>query len=364
MGPGDIRELLMESLLEGETWGMELIRRVSARRGIVLDQTKVYPTLQKMELEQLVTFRQEEDPASPGMQKRKFWSLTDTGRERVIRFQAWEATQTPENPPEMMPTSPLERVPENDPRSVTTTAPRENGSPVRCPRCATLFSSRFCPECGVTRTEAAQNGPIAPVPPPAAPMSPGGEAIAIFMQGFTTSMDAQRRANELARIDADERIRRYELDSKMTLERERMGHEKSLKERESFLDRADRAATAAAANMITPDAIAQIVRGEITPLATRIEQIETALTEEEEPEEPEEPTEPEAAATPTTVAAPTEGSILAKVQAANAVGREVGSFIKGAGEGLGTVSEVLGGVVKSFRGGTNGGSAAAGSGGS
>lgn len=81
---GDIRQVLLVALLDGPAHGYELIRRLEERSGGLWRPSagSVYPTLQQMEDEGLVTSTSEPQDGGGG---KRVYELTDAGREAAGR---------------------------------------------------------------------------------------------------------------------------------------------------------------------------------------------------------------------------------------------------------------------------------------
>lgn len=93
MRRGDIRQVVLSALLDGPAHGYEIIRRLEERSGGLWRPSagSVYPTLQQLEDEELVT--SETDSQAGG---KRVYQLTDSGRE-----QASQATDLPWGRPGM-----------------------------------------------------------------------------------------------------------------------------------------------------------------------------------------------------------------------------------------------------------------------
>lgn len=210
------------------------------------------------------------------------------------------------------------RATENDSRRINTLgndeltivappAPREGGAPrassvptMTCQGCGAdlLSGHRFCAVCG---TPAGARAAAAPAPAHAESM-----LIDAFTKGAGFREDMQKSAADIARAEADERlkamraeseerIKRYEIDQKSGLERERMAHDKAMAEQRAWFER-----MTASAPKVDPDAlvakIGALVKEEMSGLEARLAQLEERLEEDDDDDDD----EPEPAAPPAT----------------------------------------------------------------
>ncbi|MDB6133389.1 MAG: PadR family transcriptional regulator [Verrucomicrobiales bacterium] len=76
-----VLELCLLSALEtGELYGYALVKTLSATPGLSVAEGSIYPLLSRMKNAGLVASRLEESPSGPA---RKYYSLTDAGRDRL-----------------------------------------------------------------------------------------------------------------------------------------------------------------------------------------------------------------------------------------------------------------------------------------
>lgn len=81
MGLLDTRGALLQALVTGESYGLELIERVSedTQGLLILRQGRVYPVLRQLEEEGLVTSSEGEPSAEKGGRPRRYYRLTAKG---------------------------------------------------------------------------------------------------------------------------------------------------------------------------------------------------------------------------------------------------------------------------------------------
>ena len=82
-------ELCIVNLLaEGELYGYDLVKRVTAIRGVVVTEGTIYPLLSRLRKSGLLETRIEESPSGP---VRKYYRLTPAGkRARDLMNAAWQ----------------------------------------------------------------------------------------------------------------------------------------------------------------------------------------------------------------------------------------------------------------------------------
>jgi hypothetical protein len=194
-----------------------------------------------------------------------------------------------------------------------------------CLACGAEFLGRFCGSCGApagTRVGATTSAP----------------STELYERGVQFATAAMDRTAAIARAEAEERIKRYEIDVKATLERERMAHEKAIKEQAAWFERVN------AGPKFDPNALAEkfgaLLKEELSGFEARLEEIEARLDEDDEPDDDDDnaqPTTPQAA--PTTDEGKTwndrievAGKFVDKVGApiVNAIGDAVERIRKGA----------------------------------
>jgi PadR family transcriptional regulator PadR len=80
-GPLDIQAILLQILLDGEAFGLQVIARIEERTGgkLRFAQGTVYPALRQMEREGLVTSREGAPLPERGGRPRVFYALTRKG---------------------------------------------------------------------------------------------------------------------------------------------------------------------------------------------------------------------------------------------------------------------------------------------
>jgi PadR family transcriptional regulator PadR len=79
--PLDIQAVLLQVLMEGEAFGLQVISRIEARTGgkLRFAQGTVYPALRQMERDGLLTSRQGDPLPERGGRPRVFYALTRKG---------------------------------------------------------------------------------------------------------------------------------------------------------------------------------------------------------------------------------------------------------------------------------------------
>lgn len=77
---------LLQALVQGEGYGLELIKRVTARTmgAIALHQGSIYPALRELEREGLVTSRESEPLPERGGRPRIYYKLTGLGAKQAV----------------------------------------------------------------------------------------------------------------------------------------------------------------------------------------------------------------------------------------------------------------------------------------
>ena len=82
----DTKIALLQALVSGESYGLELIERVrTASRGkVILFQGRVYPVLRELEEEGLLTSFDGEPRSDRGGRPRRYYKLTAAGRKAAI----------------------------------------------------------------------------------------------------------------------------------------------------------------------------------------------------------------------------------------------------------------------------------------
>ena len=83
----DTRSALLQALLDGEGYGLELIERVKSRTNGAVDllQGRVYPALRELEAEGLLRSWEGEPIAERGGRPRRFYEITALGRKAALR---------------------------------------------------------------------------------------------------------------------------------------------------------------------------------------------------------------------------------------------------------------------------------------
>jgi PadR family transcriptional regulator, regulatory protein PadR len=86
---GALEMAALASLWHGRLYGLEIIRFLESRSRLVLAEGTIYPILNRLKLEGLLTSEWVEAEAG---HPRKYYALTPAGRERLRRMaEAWEA---------------------------------------------------------------------------------------------------------------------------------------------------------------------------------------------------------------------------------------------------------------------------------
>ncbi len=87
MRKGCLEMAVLASLWTGPQYGLEILRLLERDSRLVLSEGTIYPILNRLRAEGLVNSRWEEAEAG---HPRKYYSLTDAGRERAIHMaDAW-----------------------------------------------------------------------------------------------------------------------------------------------------------------------------------------------------------------------------------------------------------------------------------
>lgn len=83
----DTKSALLQGLLQGEAYGLELIERVKSRTNgtVLLLQGRVYPALRELEAEGLVRSREGEPIPERGGRPRRYYELTALGRRTALQ---------------------------------------------------------------------------------------------------------------------------------------------------------------------------------------------------------------------------------------------------------------------------------------
>lgn len=80
---GAVEYCVLALLRDGERYGFELVRELSAVDGLVTSEGTIYPLLTRLRRDQLVsTFWRESDSGPP----RRYYELTDAGRKALTAF--------------------------------------------------------------------------------------------------------------------------------------------------------------------------------------------------------------------------------------------------------------------------------------
>ncbi|MDQ0417490.1 PadR family transcriptional regulator PadR [Croceifilum oryzae] len=86
---GILEGCLLAVISKGETYGYEMIEKLYAYGFTMVSEGSIYPLLIRMRKEGLVITSEKALPS--GGPKRKYYSLTEKGRERLEEFQArWD----------------------------------------------------------------------------------------------------------------------------------------------------------------------------------------------------------------------------------------------------------------------------------
>lgn len=82
-GVNRFRGPLLRALLAGEAYSLEIIERVKRESGVRLSMFNIYPALRGLEDEGLVTSREGDPLPERGGRARRYYELTDKGREQA-----------------------------------------------------------------------------------------------------------------------------------------------------------------------------------------------------------------------------------------------------------------------------------------
>jgi PadR family transcriptional regulator PadR len=86
---GALEMAALASLWGGRLYGLEIIRFLEGRSQLILSEGTIYPILNRLKAEGLLTSEWVEAEAG---HPRKYYSLTDPGRQRLIQMaQAWSS---------------------------------------------------------------------------------------------------------------------------------------------------------------------------------------------------------------------------------------------------------------------------------
>jgi PadR family transcriptional regulator PadR len=80
---GTVEYCVMALLRDGERYGFDLVRALSAVDGLVVSEGTIYPLLSRLRREDLVTTTWRESDAGP---PRRYYSLTEAGHAALITF--------------------------------------------------------------------------------------------------------------------------------------------------------------------------------------------------------------------------------------------------------------------------------------
>jgi len=82
----DTKSALLQALISGEGYGLELIERIRARTEgkVALLQGRVYPALRELEIDGLVKSYETEPLAERGGRPRRYYRLTAEGRRAAL----------------------------------------------------------------------------------------------------------------------------------------------------------------------------------------------------------------------------------------------------------------------------------------
>ena len=84
---GALEMAALASLWRGRLYGLEIIRFLEGRSQLILSEGTIYPILNRLKAEGLLTSEWVEAEAG---HPRKYYSLTDSGRQRLVQMaQAW-----------------------------------------------------------------------------------------------------------------------------------------------------------------------------------------------------------------------------------------------------------------------------------
>lgn len=87
---GILEGCLLSIISKGETYGYEMIEKLSQYGFTMVSEGSIYPVLLRMRKEGLVKSIQRELPS--GGPKRKYYSLTEKGQEELVAFKRrWRA---------------------------------------------------------------------------------------------------------------------------------------------------------------------------------------------------------------------------------------------------------------------------------
>ena len=87
MRKGSLEMAALASLWQGRLYGLEIIRYLEARSQLALAEGTIYPILSRLKAEDLLTSEWVEAQAG---HPRKYYSLTDSGRQRLRAMaEAW-----------------------------------------------------------------------------------------------------------------------------------------------------------------------------------------------------------------------------------------------------------------------------------
>ncbi|TKC17105.1 PadR family transcriptional regulator [Robertmurraya kyonggiensis] len=81
---GILEGCLLSIISKGETYGYEMMEKLNSYGFSMVSEGSIYPLLLRMKKEGLVTTSQKELPS--GGPKRKYYSLTDKGRDELSEF--------------------------------------------------------------------------------------------------------------------------------------------------------------------------------------------------------------------------------------------------------------------------------------
>jgi PadR family transcriptional regulator PadR len=80
---GTVEYCVLALLRDGERYGFELVRQLSAVDGLVTSEGTIYPLLTRLRKEKLVTTFWRESESGP---PRRYYQLTDAGRDALAGF--------------------------------------------------------------------------------------------------------------------------------------------------------------------------------------------------------------------------------------------------------------------------------------
>lgn len=82
---------VMTAMRGSRLYGYEIVKRLSAIRGLVISEGTIYPILSRLKREELVETSLEESPEGPA---RKYYRLTDRGRAVLVEMdEYWESLE-------------------------------------------------------------------------------------------------------------------------------------------------------------------------------------------------------------------------------------------------------------------------------